>query len=58
VQELAIRQESGFAELVERVNAHLDHEEQQEDSGDLKESPHVDQVSKLGPAKCKRDRGE
>jgi len=58
VQEIAIRQQSGFAELVERIDADLDHEEQQEESGDLEEASYIDQVTKPGPTESKPDRGE
>jgi hypothetical protein len=58
VQEIAVRQQAGFAELVERIDADLDHEEQQENSGDLEEAPHVYQMTKPGPTESKPDRGE
>jgi hypothetical protein len=41
---------------VERINTHLDHEQQQKDSGDLKETSDIDQMSKLGPTKREPDR--
>jgi len=56
VQEITVRQQSCFAELVERIDAYLDHEEQQEDSRDLKEAPHVNQVPKSRPPEGKRHR--
>jgi len=55
VQIVTIRQQTGFAEFVGRIDAHLDHEEQQEDAGDLKEPSDIDQVPKPGPPKSERD---
>jgi len=55
VQIITIRQQPRLAELVEGIDAHLDHEEQQKDSRYLKEAPDIDQVPELRPAKRKRD---
>jgi len=56
VQEITIWQQACFAEFVARVDAHLEHEEQQENSGDLKEAPDINQVSKPRPTKRESDR--
>src|SRR5438094_3430426 len=49
VQDGAIGQDSRFGELVERINADLDHEQQEENRGYLEKSLHVDQVAESRP---------
>ena len=56
MKRFAVRQQACFGELVKRIDRHLDHEEQQENSRDLEEPLHIDQVTKPGPTHRKRDR--